>query len=276
MMAANSRSLLITDRFGRRLAQVAQRLKLELDGRWSLDPGDFDGSYDLWRRVAVNMITAAQRHNLHLASGYLAAFSASETGRRTPPPTFDADEYVGMSRDGKPLTEALDRPLIDAKRAMSDGKDVATASSTARATALRSAQMDAYHAARGPVAGHLQVSGQAKGWRRVVVGETCGACLAAADGRIMPPSAGLKIHPGCDCVAEPVLSGVEERFYRPDGKQIFESQPLAVQDESLGSTTASLVREGEIDLADLFSEVTTEGGNTFIKQRPISELIGAE
>ena len=49
------------------------------------------------------------------------------------------------------------------------------------------------------------------GWRRVTRGG-CGACLAAADNTVQIGD--LKVHPHCECTAEPVVTGVPPRLGR--------------------------------------------------------------
>lgn len=267
IVATSRRSLRITDLYAGRLKSRAAGVERQLGRAWRLDRDDFDGSFDAWLALALPAVERAQLENVRLTAAYVSAFVLSETGRRERP-RMDPADYVGVTADGSPLDEGMAWPRIRAKQVMAEGGDVDAASRVAQAAAVAMAGMDVYGAARRPLADWLGSSGV--GWRRVVVGETCGACLGLADGRVMSPSARLHVHPSCDCVAEPVLG--PDRFRRATGSQVFESLSPDERRAALGDEAAALVDEGRIGLSDLVSEVRTAGGNTFVKQRPVSDL----
>ncbi|HTE62876.1 MAG TPA: hypothetical protein VK631_21155, partial [Solirubrobacteraceae bacterium] len=88
------------------------------------------------------------------------------------------------------------------------------------------------------------------GWRRVTRGG-CGACLAAADNIVQRGD--LKVHPHCECTAEPVLAGVSDSIVRPSGREVFASWPQEQQDALLGPEKAALIRSGEVPFERLIA-----------------------
>lgn len=272
-MPRNQRSLQLTDLYARRLKAVVGRVEALVSSRWYLDPEDFDGSYDSWRDVAVQAVSQAQRQNVRLTNGYLAAFLTSESGRRISPPSVDLEKYVGRSRDGRDLREAWSSPVIKAKVAVKDGRSPEEASDIAKAAALALVGLDTYFGARGPMAEQMRATVQVIGFRRVTVGATCGACLGAASGTVLPKDADFHIHPSCDCVAEPVVKSVPDAAKRRTGEQIFNELSPAEQNARLGDEAAEAVRNGDVSLPDLVGQSPMATEPDFITQKPLSELL---
>ena len=272
-MPRNPRSLRLTDLYAQRLKAVAAQVEANSAARWNLEPDDFDGSYNSWRDVAVLAVAQAQRQNLRLTQGYLAAFIASETGRRISPPRVDAEKYVGKSRDGRDLREAWDSPVIKAKVAIREGKTVEEASDIAKAAAIALVGLDTYSAARGSMAESVGTIQIVIGTRRVTVGATCGACMGAATGAILPKGSEFHIHPGCDCVQEPVLKNVPDTARRKTGTEIYHELSPAEQAARVGDEAASAIDRGDITLKDLVGESPMKTEPSFLTQRPLADLL---
>jgi hypothetical protein len=271
-MPASPRSLRLTDVYAQRLKAVAARVERDSSARWNLEPDDFDGSYNSWRDVAVLAVAQAQRQNLRLTQGYLAAFIASETGRRISPPSVSAEKYVGKSRDGRDLREAWDSPVIKAKLAIRDGKTVEEASDIAKAAAIALVGLDTYAAARGSMAETIGTIQIVIGTRRVTVGATCGACMGAATGAVLPKGSDFHVHPGCDCVGEPVIKNVPDTAKRKTGTEIYNELSPAEQSARVGDEAADAIRKGEVTLSDLVGTSPMKTEPDFITQKPLSEL----
>lgn len=268
-MAANLRSLQLTDRYAARLADTAARVERLAKARWNLDPSDFDASYASWLDVVVPLVTQAQRQNQRLTQAYLTAFITSETGRRPKLPSVDP--VAGRSRDGRDLREAWTSPPIKAKIAISEGRTAEEASAVASSAAIDLVNVDTYHGARGPAAALLAAAPFVTGYRRVTVGQTCGACLGAADGSVLPITASFQIHAHCDCVAEPAIRGLPTR--RPTGQQIFDDLNPGAQDQMVGARAAAAIRDGQIGLKDLVGESPMVTEANWITQKPLSEAL---
>ena len=272
-MAANQRSLRITDAYQARLKQVAARVSDLTAARWDLAPSDFDGSYSAWRQVAVEAVSRAQRENLRLTNGYLAAFVASETGRRIRPPVIDSEKYVGKSRDGRDLSEAWDSTVIKAKVAISKGKTVEEASDIAKAAAQQLVSLDTWHGARGPLSEGMTIMVQVTGFVRVPSGESCGACLAAADGTVFATDDIFQIHAECDCVAEPEVEDVPQTVQRPTGAEMFNELTPAEQAARVGDGAAEAIQKGRITLSDLLGHSPMVNEPDWITQRPLADAL---
>lgn len=272
-MARSRRSLQITDRFSSRLKATSARVLTIAGSRWRLAPDDFDGSYALWLDAVVPVVAQAQRQNLRLAQGYVAAFLLSETGRRVRLPSVDAGLFVGRSRDGRDLREAWGSPPIKAKVAIGDGKSVREASAIAKSAALDQVDVDTYHAARGVSAALISSVTDIEGYTRVTGGDACGACLGAADGTVFSSDEVFPFHANCDCVAEPVVVGVEDRVRRVSGQQIFEKLSLAEQNARLGDEAAEAVRSGLVTVGDLVGRSPMKTEPDWLTQKPLSEAL---
>lgn len=272
-MAANPRSLRLTDRFAVQLAATAGRVQRFAGQRWSFAPDDFDGSYAAWLDQVLPQVAQAQRQNLRLAQGYVSAFLLSETGRRTRLPSVDANEFVGRSRDGRELREAWGSPPIKAKVAIGDGKSVEEASAIARNAANDLVSVDTYHAARGPVAVLLAAVEAVEGYTRVAGGNSCGACLGAADGTVFSSDEVFEMHSNCDCVAEPVVRDVPDTVRRESGQDLFLKLSPGQQNARLGDEAAEAVRSGLVTVGDLVGRSPMKTEPDWLTQKPLSEAL---
>ena len=268
-MPRSPQSLRLTDRYSAQLATTAARVARIARSRWSLDPADFDRSYETWLDVVVPVVTSAQRSNERLTSAYLTSFIASETGRR--PRLNRVDSVAGFSSDGRPLREAWESPPIRAKMVMANGGTTQQASEVARTAALRWADVDTYYGARGPMTALLVAVAAITGYTRVTGGNACGACLGAADGTTFATDEVFEFHANCDCVAEPVLEGDPGTVQRPTGQEIFNELPEAEQNRRLGETAAEAVRGG-LPLRALVGHEPVGDSAEWLTQKPLAAL----
>lgn len=199
-MPSNPRSLAVTERYRAGMLDLRHRAEREAKRAWgAIRASDLDATYPVGQ-LALS-VTGLQREGARLASAYLAAFVASETGNpvRTPPVRATV---IGESRKGGPLTTVLRSPLLDVKQAIgrgtppgdalrAGGKRLVRMVGLATDTAVREAQ-------RAGMEDHPEIIG----WRRAVRG-TCDACVGAAVESYLPAGTPLEIHPNCQCVSEP-------------------------------------------------------------------------
>ena len=270
-MPANPQSLRITDAYGRQLKVNDRRVRNTLSAAWGFRAGDFDQAYEEWLPIAEQTVTATQAQNVRLTAAYLGAYASSERGRFTRPPRIDPGSWVGSSQNQRPFRDAYRDAVVDAKVAIGEGKTVEDASNIGLKTALTMASLDAYSAARGPFSEYLPEI--AVGYRRVTNGDSCAACLSLEDGTVLAADTGFEIHPGCDCVGEPVVADAPDRVFRPTGTERFNEFSREAQDQAIGQKAAEAVRNGEATLSDLRATYPTEVGPDFITQRPISDVI---
>lgn len=247
-MPAQRRSLAVTDAYRSRLLAIRSRVEREAARRFpSIDQLD---ATDFPERMAA-VLSQAQAEAVRVTAGYLAAFLSSELGQRTRPVSVSSRDFVGLSRDGRPLEEALRSPLIGVKAKLAEGAEFEVAVAVGRNRAARMAEVDLMHAARAALEDAIERDDRLEGWERATAG-TCGAC-AALSGTSGPH---FQVHPNCQCVSQPVVRGVSNRFPLPTGAEIFQRLTREEQDAQYGAEKADALRKGDIQVADLVA--TTE------------------
>jgi hypothetical protein len=264
---ASARSLRVTDAYRTRILAIRTRLERDAERRW---PG-IEDDFQPWLAATAAAVAGAQREAIRATSGYLSAYLTSELGSRATPPPLQADRYVGFSRDGRPLTESLESPLIGVRADLAKGLAPARALSEGLNRAVRMVGVDLDHAHRTALTDGMAADERIEGWQRGTQG-TCGACAGdiAVEVTVNLPSVPLRIHPSCQCVTVPVVIGVPNRFPLPTGQQIFDGKTKAEQDEMLGPEVAEQVRAGDASLADLVQESPLNSDqDPFITQAPV-------
>lgn len=226
-----------------------------------------DATFD--RETLARVLSGLQRDAALASRGYVGAYVSSELERRIDAPPVDPEAFSGEAL-GQDLVEALTGPVITAKIAIGDGRaDEAMELGLNRL--LRFAELSADTAARASLSEAIRADDRIRGWRRAVRG-TCGACLGAATGDLAGDSETMDVHPGCQCVSEPEVVGVRQRFPRPSGAQLFAAMELVRQDEILGPERAELVRTGAVELADLVDHSPMKHDDDFITTAPVEAL----
>ena len=260
-MPANPRSLRVTEAFRNRIFAVRSRLERQATDRW---PG-IEDDFTPWLAATAAATAGAQREAIRATSGYLAAYLTSELGRRAQPPPLKADRYVGIAWDGRPLTEALESPLIGVRSDLADGVEPEEALRAGLVRAVRMVGLDFDHAHRSALMDAVREDERFEDWERLTRG-TCGACLALSSfgGPQFP------VHPGCACIPQPVVAGVVKTVAVPTGEELFASKTPEEQDASLGPGAAEAVRNGEITLDELVGESRLDSGQEhFLTQAPL-------
>jgi hypothetical protein len=261
-MASNPLSLRLTDLYRQRLLVTRQRLEREATVRWPtidrLDATD-------WADQLAQVVSRAQTEAARASAGYLSAFASLEL-RRPVRLQIDSAAYAGVSRDGRPLKDALRSPLIGVRARLKEGATSQEALGYGLQRAIRMVSVDFDEAHITALLEAIDRDDRFDGWQRAVRG-TCGACLGAATG----PSGGLKWsrHPNCQCVCEPRVRGVPDRFPRLTGAELFASKTKAEQDEALGPEAAEKVRSGAIELSDLVAVSPLATADDFLTQAPV-------
>jgi len=268
---ASERSFAVTDAYRERWESVKAAAQSLARSNWArLDPVDLDASYSAWQTTMVATVRAAQAQSVTASNAYLGAILVSELGEEVEAVRSPLSDYVGRSRDGRALADALAPPLITVKVAIGAGKGITTALREGQTRALRTIGLEVDHAARRSLQDALIGDPRVEGYVRAVRG-TCGACLAVA-GRSFDAQVHFPVHPGCACIAEPLIAGVFNRFPRPTGPELFAAMDESEQDEAVGPAAAELIRSGAISLEDLAGTSPQKTTEPFITQRPVSAL----
>ena len=268
-MPRSARSLALTDAYRARVAAARARAVRGVEAQWrTLMPRALDG--DAWTSRAAAVIAAAQAEAVRASAGYLTAFLASETGRRPAPVAIASRQYAGAARDGRPLAEALQSPLIGAKAAIGDGMPLEQALAAGLVRARRAAGFNTDQAARRALLDAIHADPRFTGWRRAVRG-TCGACLAAAEDTVSG-SLRFEVHDNCQCVSEPAVAGVPDTVQRLSGAALFARMTIPEQDQAVGPDAAAAIRDGTIALADLKKHSPMQAEQDWITQAPLEDL----
>jgi hypothetical protein len=258
-MPANPLSLRLTALYRQRLLQSRQRVEREAAARWptieALDGTD-------WPARVGQVVAQAQGEAVRAAAGYLSAFVRLETGT-TAAIVLDSRAYAGRSRDGRPLPEAYVSPLIGTRWMLKQGAEPDEALRYGLNRGRRMASVDFDHAHRTALLDAIEADDRFEGHRRATAG-TCGACMAlSGDG------GAFDVHPGCQCVPQPVVTDVPDRFPLPSPQELFAAKTRAEQDEALGADVAEKVRKKTIELSDLVAVTPLATADDYITQKPL-------
>src|SRR4249920_2517749 len=103
-MALAERSIQVTDSYRERLAATRENVQRKARESWpSIDELDRTD----WPQRTATLLSQAQREVVRAGTGYLSAFLTTELGARTRGPALDSRKFAGVSRDGRPLADAL-------------------------------------------------------------------------------------------------------------------------------------------------------------------------
>lgn len=272
-MAANRLSLALTAAYREGINQAQATIAAQARVAWRRiprDQPDLDLEHGAWLDQVLPAAIAAQRRVAELSSGYLTAFLTSELDASAAGSELDLADYLGLARGGRALDAGLQSPLIGVKTALKRGDQLARALELGERRALRILWLAVDDAARSSLRDAMLLEDRVSGYRRAVRG-TCGACLGAA-ARTYASGTRFPVHPGCQCVSEPVVDGVRDRFPRPTGAALFAAMSRDEQDDALGPQAAELVRNDEISLEDLVGTSPQETADDFITQAPTGAL----
>ena len=261
-MARNQKSLKLTDSYRTRLLWIGERAEALARHTWptieELDATD-------WPERTAASLSVAQTQAVRITAGYLAAFARSEGAFGTVP-AIDSSKYAGVSRDGRPLTEALQSPRIAVLTALKKGDPPNKALRLGLVKALRTVKFEVVQAGRDALRDGIDADLRFDGFGRSVAG-TCAACMALSGEQ------NDEVHPGCQCVAQPFVKGAPDRFPLPSGAALFGGLSKPEQDSAIGPEAAELVREGDADLKDFVQHnKTAELPDDFITQRPVEAV----
>lgn len=262
-MAASQRSLRLTDSYRRQLIALGAGVEAQARELWPRIE-DFDTSQ--WPDQMAAVVARAQTRAVRLTSGYLGAYLRSETGRRGTALAIDSRLYAGISRDGRPLVEALRSPFIAVLGALADHRPPEDALRIGLVKGARFAGYETVQVGRDALADTVETDDRFTGQRRSVAG-TCAACMALSG------TPAMEVHPGCECIGQPTVSGVRDLFPLPTGAALFRGLSKPEQEKAIGPEAAQLVRDGDADLKDFVQHSKTETDQSnWITQRPVDQI----
>lgn len=263
-MPRSQTSLRLTDSYRRRLVALGNAAEAQARALW---PTIEELDSTSWPEQMARTVAVAQRQGVRLTMGYLAAYARSEGASGTTP-KLDAAKYVGLSRDGRPLSELFTSPLIGVRAALKQGRPASVALNLGLTRGTRSAAYEAIQTPRDALLDTIEADPRFTGFQRSVAG-TCAACMALS-GTGGPH---FEVHPSCQCVPAPTVAGASNRFPIPTGAALFKSLTKEQQDEKVGAEAAALIRDGQADLKDFVAHSRLEEQDEdFITQKPVQDV----
>lgn len=240
-MASNRRSEALTAGYQRTLRRLAERLTDVLGAAWYRLPDPSPAATEEWLRTVVPFVLAAQSQAVSLSDGYLSLYILTETGKRAPVRGLDPTTIIGVrARRGTPLENVYARPVGFVAAAMTAGKTLPEALASEQWRLERNALTDVNLAARG-ARNQWGEDDAVVGYRRVVSGG-CALCASASDAVYRSDELN-PIHPGCDCVTEPVLR--DEGRNRPESPEV-DDIPSRAEKAEQGKEIARVVQDPEL------------------------------
>lgn len=277
-MPASQASLRLTDAYRAQLLAVRRRVTVAVAGLWEIDFEELDRSFALWVGRSARLVGAAQFDMARLSAAYVAAYLASETRAPVPPVPVDPARFAGVDAFGRPLAVVLAPALLTVKAGLAEGRAPEVASAAGQARAVRTTVTTTQASADGALDSAFEAQPRVRGWRRVVSGGGCGACLGMASGQVEEPGTPMLRHANCGCTKEPVVAGVADTVRRPTGQELFDRLSDAEQDALFagrgGADKAELVRSGAVDLAGMVRQEPQALGHPVITEAPLQALRG--
>lgn len=255
----------ITDVFRARLASIRATAEAQTVALFrQVDVRDLDGTFPL--DALDSAITTQQAEAIRTADVYFAAFMSAETGAVQGPVGVDPLLRAGSTRDGRPIATVLALSVMSMKLATVQGSSAAQVRLSGLARAVRVARTESVDAGRQTVQDLMDQDDRVSGYQRVTAGEPCGACLALA-GNTIPTAEAFPLHGACQCVGEPVVSGVRQTVLRPTGRDLLESMGPDRAAELYGDKVAG-------DLSSLATITDAEEWGPVLFETPAATLSG--
>jgi hypothetical protein len=186
-------SIQLTNAYRTRLLSLERRVSTQARSAWPTIE-TFDDT--AWPERVGAIVTRAQTESVRATAGYMSALLRSN--RKPGRVALDTSRYAGVSRDGRPITEALQTALVGVRAALKDGREPQVALSIGLSRGLRMAKFETMQAGRDALLDATDEDERFVGWQRAVAG-TCAACMDLS-GTSGPQ---FEVHPDCQCVPEP-------------------------------------------------------------------------
>lgn len=260
-MPRSPRSHNVTNAYRARLRALRARTVAQAEREWPTIE-ELDASR--WPERMAVVVAGAQAGAVRATAGYLTAYLSSELDARQRAVSVDTRRYTGVSRDGRPLVEAFQSPLIGVRAALKEGRTAGEALTLGRNRAVRMVGVDIDHAHRSALLDAIDTDDRLEGWERATAG-TCGACMALAGST----GAVFETHPGCLCVPAPKVRGVPDLVPLATAAVLFAGLSREEQDARFGPVKAEALRTGAMEFDDLVQRNRLKTGGVFITERPL-------
>lgn len=219
-----------------------------------VDPTNIVGSWraELGRLLVV--LAGAQLAAAESADGYLTEVLAAQGIDPAAEGRLVASTLSGVASDGRDLAGLLYQPAVTSLVAIGQGADVRRALAGGYASLDMIVRTQVADAGRAADAVVTAARPGVTGYRRMVVGKTCGRCVVLA-GKWYRYNAGFDRHPRCDCVHVPAREDTADAI-QTNPRAWFDSLTPAEQDKQFTKAGAESIRLG----ADISQVVNARRG----------------
>jgi len=226
---------------------------------WDTYGGLNDQALAAFSSSAAVLVDAAKLNVATVATGYMNANDrvAGFPGLLVP--------ELPIIRNGVPTVEVYSRSVITARILIAKGTDFVEAMAAGRARAISTARTDVALTNRAAMASGKASRPWVVGYRRVLVGKSCGFCATASTQRYTLAEL-LPLHPACDC-------GVAEILGNKDPGQIINRDLL--NDLKAEGVVEDITRAGERSRRSAYT-VDSQGAIRKIDTVDGEQVIGAK
>jgi hypothetical protein len=266
-VASNPASLDLAQRSGAEAEAIASTTAAKARTLWFSIARDPDRKIRLrdrasvFGRLAPAILRDGQTVAVRAADHYLARFLSLEVAEEIAPLGLDPAPFLGLAGTDAPASEAFTKAALAStrysKRLGFDFEDALKNGGRAIGRLTRTEVMQAWRAAVGWIIDGREIRGRPRmrGYTRMVTSSRpCAACMSRAGATFVDASV-FPYHPGCGCVAVPIVEGRPDRARPPSGRELFERMTTEQQDRILGPGAAKAVREGK-PLASFVAETS--------------------
>lgn len=183
--------------------RIAQAVTEALLIRWALDTPINDNELAVFASAAANDVRQAQETTARLAVSYIDTAVLDQPNWT--PANVDLDPLLNSLRGGVPLETVYGRPVITARRVLSEGRTIRDALRVGADRLQRTVLADVQLASRAALDQSMQHhTPTIVGYRRVTDGNACRLCLLASTQRYHVGDL-LPIHNRCGCTVVPIV-----------------------------------------------------------------------
>lgn len=169
---------------------------------WRRLGGVDDATAQAWVAAAVPITAGAQTATASLVAGYIAVLAQAVTGAASRT-AADPDAVTTEALRGVAATEVYMRPVITARRILSEGRPLSQALRIGGERARSTAETDILLAQRATTVDIAEREPRIVGYSRVLTGASCALCATASTQRYGSSDL-MPIHNNCDCGVAPI------------------------------------------------------------------------
>lgn len=190
-------------RYGLLRSATVQRV----EAAWRQFGGLDDAAGERFVAAVVPIVETAEVSTARLLAAYLQALAVHATGS-SPSLTVDPGAVSGEALRGVPTDEVYRRPVVTARKAVSDGNPLDIALQIAGRRAGVTADIDVALAQRAATVHALAQDDRVRFYRRVLTGKSCMFCATASTQRYHGSDL-MPLHGRCDCAVAPIYGDTD-------------------------------------------------------------------